>query len=289
MIPFSKSIFSLFIVSTFFSFLVISCVATPQKTIPTPAKEIAIPISILDKVIERGEIRVGTTGDFMPFSYQLASSKTEFHGVDIELAKDLAKSLGVSLKLIKTSWPTMMTDLKKGKFDICMSGVTIKLTRQQEALFSIPLLASGKAAITRDSLAKVFTTIDAINQTGVKVIVNPGGTNEAFAKANFPNATIIQNDENLTVFQKIVDGTADVMVTDAVETLIQELIHPELEAVNPDTPFNFFEMGYLLPRDHTFKAYVDQWLNLRQKDGQYQQIFDTELEKIRKRATQYHR
>ena len=48
--------------------------------------------------------------------------------------------------------------------------------------------------------------------------------------------------------------------------------------------FNFFEMGYLLPRDHTFKAYVDQWLNLRQKDGKYQEIFDGELEKIRRWA-----
>jgi len=272
------------ILSTFLYCGIVSCVATPQKTIPSKITEINSPISILDKIMETGEIRVGTTGDFLPFSYQLPASKAEFHGVDIELAKDLASSLGVKLKLIKTSWPTMMADLKNGKFDICMSGVTIKLNRQREALFSIPLLASGKAAITRDSLAQVYTSIAAINQKGVKVIVNPGGTNEAFALANFPNATIIQNDENLTIFQKIVDGTADVMVTDAVETLIQEQIHPELEAVNPNTPFNFFEMGYLLPRDPTFKAYVDQWLHLRQKEGRYQEIFDLELERIRARA-----
>ena len=42
-------------------------------------------------------------------------------------------------------------------------------------------------------------------------------------------------------------------------------------------------MGYLLPRDHTFKAYVDQWLNLRQKDGSFQKIFDEELIKIKER------
>jgi cyclohexadienyl dehydratase len=238
--------------------------------------------SILDKVKSNGIIRVGTTGDFMPFSYQLNPSENTYHGVDIELAKDLAKSLGVKVEFVKTSWPTMMQDLQEGKFDLCMSGVTIKLVRQEKALFSIPLLASGKAVITRDENAATFISIESINQSGVKVIVNPGGTNEAFAKTNFPEATIIENEDNLSIFQKIVDGEADLMVTDAVETLIQEQIHPELEAVNPDQPFNFFEMGYLLPRDHTFKAYIDQWLNLRKKDGTYQRIFDEELAAIKK-------
>lgn len=239
--------------------------------------------SRLDELIKNGVLRVGTTGDFKPFSYQMDVNSNIFYGVDIELAKDLATSLGVKVQFVKTSWPTLLTDLTTNKFDIGMSGITIKLARQQQALFSIPLLSSGKAAITRDENVVKFTSIEAINQKGVRVIVNPGGTNEAFARANFPNATIVENGENLSIFQKIVDGKADLMVTDAVETLIQEQIHPELEAVNPDKPFNFFEMGYLLPRDFTLKAYVDQWLNLRQKDGTYQIIFDEELQKIKER------
>ena len=239
--------------------------------------------SRLDDIINNGVLRIGTTGDFKPFSYQLDTESNVFYGVDIELAKDLARSLGVKVQFVKTSWPTLLADLKADKFDLGMSGITIKLARQQQALFSIPLLSSGKAAITRDENADRFTSIEAINQKGVRVIVNPGGTNEAFVRANFPNATIVENGENLSIFQKIVDGKADLMVTDAVETLIQEQIHPELEAVNPDEPFNFFEMGYLLPRDFILKAYVDQWLNLRQKDGTYQEIFDGELRKIKER------
>ena len=239
--------------------------------------------STLDQIIHRGILRVGTTGDFKPFSYQLNANSDEFHGVDIQLAKDLAMSLNVKVQFVKTSWPTLLEDLANEKYDIGMSGITIKLARQQQGLFSIPLLSSGKAAITRDENIDRFTSLDAINQVGVRVIVNPGGTNEAFARANFPNATIVQNEDNLSIFQKIVDGEADLMVTDAVETRIQELIHPELEAVNPDDPFNFFEMGYLLPRDFMWKAYVDQWLNLRQKDRTFQEIFDEELITIKER------
>jgi len=259
----------------------ISPLSTYQQNTKTPPST----TSLLDKIIKRDTLKVGTTGDFKPFSYQLNLNSNKFYGVDIELAKDLAISLNVKVQFIKTSWPTLLSDLEAQKFDIGMSGITIKLPRQQQGLFSIPLLSSGKVAITRDENADRFTSIAAINQEGVRVIVNPGGTNEAFAIANFPKATIVQNGENLSIFQKIVDGEADLMVTDAVETLIQEMIHPELEAVNPEQPFNFFEMGYLLPRDFVWKAYVDQWLNLRQKDGTYQKIFDGELEKIKERAS----
>jgi len=242
--------------------------------------------SKLEKVIQKKVLRVGTTGDFVPFSYQLEKDdSTLIVGVDIELAKNLAESLDVELQLVKTTWKTLMSDLLDDKFDIGMSGITITLTRQQQALFSIPLLASGKSAITRDELVDQFKSLSAINQPGVRVIVNPGGTNELFAKANFPKATLIENDDNLSIFQKIVDEEADLMVTDAIETLVQEQIHPELEAVNPDSPFNFFEMGYLLPVDHTFKAYIDQWLNLRQKDSTYQKIFDDELLNIKNRTS----
>jgi len=241
--------------------------------------------SVLNDIEDRGTLLVGTTGDFMPFSYQSELSGERFQGIDIELAKDLAKSLNVGIQFVHTSWPNMMTDLKNNSFDICMSGVTIKLNRQREALFSIPVLSSGKAAITRDENAERLNSINAINKKNIRVIVNPGGTNESFAREHFPNAQIILNEDNLSIFQKIVDGVADVMVTDAIETQIQELIHPELQAVNPDEPFNFFQMGYLLPIDHTFKAYIDQWLNLRRHDGSYDRIFNAELNKIKREAT----
>ncbi len=236
--------------------------------------------SLLDEIIERGELWVGTTGDFTPFSYQDDKNSSEYKGVDIEMAKDLASVLGVQLRLVKTSWPSLIKDLEDKKYDLCMSGVTIKLDRQTKGLFSIPILQSGKAVITRDENASKFNSIESINNTTVKVIVNPGGTNEQFALQNFPNAEIIKNEDNLSIFQRIVDGDADLMVTDAVETMVQEKIHPELEAVNADNPFNFFEMGYLLQRDFVFKAYIDQWINLRIKEGSYQKLFDAELEKF---------
>lgn len=269
----------------FISLLLIS--SCKQESKPSQKSPWIESHSTLDQIIEKGILRVGTTGDFMPFSYQSDPQSSEYFGIDIELAKDLAKSLGVKLKLVKTSWPKLMSDLQSNKFDLCMSGVTIKLDRQSKALFSEPVLESGKAVITRDENVQKYQRLEDINKKEVKIIVNPGGTNEAFAKKHFPNAQIIENEDNLSIFQKIVDGHVDLMVTDAIETLVQEQIHPELEAVNPNKPFNFFEMAYLLPRDFTFKAYVDQWLHLRKKEGVYDEIFENEIDKISSRITSH--
>lgn len=250
---------------TLFTFLLSGCVSNAY---------IKSQASVVDTILERGEIKVGMTADYKPFSYVDESQEHGVAGLDVDLAVDLAKSLGVELKIVNTSWPTLIADLEAQKYDIAMSGITIRLDRQKVGLFSNPVMSSGKAAITRKADVDKFTSIEAINTKGVRVIVNPGGTNEAFARSNFPDATIVENGENLTVFEKVRDGEADLMVTDAIETIIQEKIYPELVAVNPNDPFNHFELGYLMSRDHTLKAYVDQWLRGLKITGAYQNMFD---------------
>lgn len=233
----------------------------------------------LKTIKDRDTIRIGTTGDFMPFSYKIDSNNS-YAGLDIEMAKTLAKSLDVELTFIETSWPTLMEDLMNDKFDIGMSGITITPKRQTKAFFSIPVLSSGKAAITRDENSHKYNSIEKINKENVRVIFNPGGTNETFARANFPKATLLLNDNNLNIFQKLVDGEADVMVTDAVETLIQEQIHEELEAVNPNQPFNSFDFGYMIEKDTVFKHVIDNWLISQQKDSVVFKILREEITKL---------
>lgn len=233
----------------------------------------------LQSIINRDTIRVGTTGDFMPFSY-IMDSIVGYSGIDIAMANDLAKTLGVQLKFIETTWPTLMSDLEKGKFDIGMSGITITPERKTQAFFSTSVYPSGKVAITRDENVSLYGSIEDINKKEVRVIFNPGGTNESFARANFPKATLILNEDNLSIFQKIVDQHADVMVTDAIETMIQERIHKELDAVNLQKPFNAFDFGYLIPKDSVFKKRIDQWLMMRKNDRMVIKLLQKEIEKL---------
>lgn len=230
------------------------------------------PDNRLDQILARGSVRVATTGDYKPFSYRNRSG--DYEGSDIELAGALAKALGVKLELIATSWPTLMKDLADDKFDIAMSGVSVSLERQKVALFSIPSMRDGKTPITRCENQARFQTLVQIDRPEVRLVVNPGGTNERFARANARHAQILLHRDNVTIFDEIIEGRADLMLTDAIETELQQKLHPQLCAVHPGTPFDFSEKAYLLPPDLLWKAWVDQWLHQTIESGSYQRTQD---------------
>ncbi len=227
----------------------------------------------LDEIIARGVLRVGTTGDYKPFSYRPSPSGT-FVGLDVELAGQLAKSLGVRVDLVPTTWPTLMKDLGEDRFDIAMSGVSISLERQKKALYSIPYLKDGKTPITRCENKDRFQTLTQIDQPGTRLIVNPGGTNERFARANVRQAAIEVYPDNVTIFDQIVSGRADLMITDAIETRLQQQLKPELCALHPESPFDFSEKAYLLPRDVLWKTFVDQWLHQTMASGNFAKLLE---------------
>jgi chorismate mutase-like protein len=219
----------------------------------------------LDDIAARGVLRVGSTGDYKPFSYLQAGGG--FIGMDVELAGELARALGVRLQLVPTSWPTLMADLGADRFDLALSGVSVTAERQRQALFSVPYLHDGKTPITRcDNVAR-FQTLAQIDRPEVRLIVNPGGTNERFARAHAPRARLTVYPDNVTIFGQIVSGAADLMMTDAIETRLQQRLHPQLCAVHPEAPFDTVDKAILLPRDAALKAYVDHWLQQRLDNG----------------------
>src|SRR5438105_5221578 len=85
--------------------------------------------SRLDDIIARGTLRVGSTGDYKPFTY-LDKTTNQFSGFDIDFAESLGKALGVKVEFVQTSWPNLMKDFEAGKFDVAMGGISVTLERQ---------------------------------------------------------------------------------------------------------------------------------------------------------------
>jgi cyclohexadienyl dehydratase len=227
--------------------------------------------SRLDQIVAAKVLRVGTTGDYRPFSFLNPATKG-FEGIDIDLARALAKSLGAEAQFVQTAWPNLMADFQADKFDLAIGGVSVTLDRARVGLFSLPIMVDGKTPIARCADKERYQSIADIDRPEVRVIFNPGGTNERFARASLKQAKLEVFSDNITIFQQIVDGKADVMVTDSSETRLQQKLHPELCAIHPDRPFTFAEKAIWLQRDAYLKAYVDQWLNLVLHDGTYQSI-----------------
>ncbi len=232
-----------------------------------PSGETAAP-SLLDAVMARKQLRIGLTGDYKPFSVQDPATGA-FSGLDVDLAKGLAQALGAEPVFVKTSWSTLIDDLRAGKFDLLVGGISITLDRAKVGFFSTPSDVDGKAAIARCGDVATLQSLDAIDRPEVRVVVNPGGTNERFDRAHLHRAQIRVFPDNRTIFREIADGRADVMITDGVETRLQQKLNPGLCAIHPDQPFDRAEKAWLMPRDLPLKLFVDQYLHLKQLDGTY--------------------
>jgi cyclohexadienyl dehydratase len=229
--------------------------------------------SVLSDILQRGVLRVGTTGDYPPFT-RLDKASGGYSGFDIDLAGALAGALGVRLEFELTSWPTLASDFQAGKFDVAMGGVSITLERAKLGFFTAPYLREGKTPIARCADQTKFTTLADIDRDGVTVLVNPGGGNEKFDRAHLHAARIEVRPDNTTIFDALAHGEGDLMITDASETRYQQKLHPGvLCAIHPDAPFDFSEKGYWAPYDPPLDGFLDQWLHQVRENGTYAAIY----------------
>jgi cyclohexadienyl dehydratase len=233
----------------------------------------AVATTRLDQIIKTGKFRVGTTGDYRPFTY-LDKTTGKYEGHDIDVALAIGKAIGVEVEFVATSWPDLSKDFAADKFDMAAGGVSITLPRQKIGSFSQPIMREGKTPIARCPDKEKFATVADIDKPSTRVVVNPGGTNERFARANFKAADIRVHNDNVTIFKEIAEGKADVMVTDASETRFQQKLHPSvLCAIHPEKPFDFAEKAYWIQRDVALKEFVDQWLHIAAETGEMKAIY----------------
>jgi cyclohexadienyl dehydratase len=231
--------------------------------------------SPLNRIRQSGILRVGTTGDYLPFSY--SDDGTDFRGIDIDLAHDLGDSLGVEVLFVSTSWPTLTRDLSDNRYDIAMSGVSIIDSRKRFGHFSQPYHTGGKTPITRCEHLSRFDSLEKIDRPGVRLIVNPGGTNERFIDEQVNQAEKVLHPDNRTIFVALVDGKADLMITDSIEATLQANLHPALCRSMPSQTVTFQEKGYLMAKDDGLKTFVDDWLADSLETGELATIFATHL------------
>ena len=223
----------------------------------------------LEEIIERGTIKIGTTGDYRPMSY-LNPSTGEYEGIDAEISKIIAESLGVSIEYVPTTWSTLTADALAGKFDIALCGISRNYAREKvlEMSDGYGVGIFGKTILCRKKDAKKFRTIADIDKKNVRVMINPGGTNEKFAYANLKHAKIIVFEQNAEIPNQISIGNADIMITETVEALNYIKMDKNLAAPLINEPFTRHSCGILMQKgDQEFLNYINFVLAEIRMDG----------------------
>ncbi|HCX9439483.1 TPA: ABC transporter permease subunit [Staphylococcus aureus] len=142
-----------------------------------------------EKIKERGELRVGLSADYAPMEFEhTVNGKTEYAGVDIDLAKKIAKDNNLKLKIVNMSFDSLLGALKTGKIDIIISGMTSTPERKKQVDFSDSYMMTKNIMLVKKDKVNDYKGIKDFNNK--KVGAQKGTEQEKIAQTEIENASI---------------------------------------------------------------------------------------------------
>lgn len=220
----------------------------------------------LERVRRAGEVRVCIWPDYYSISYR--NTRTgRLEGIDIDLAREFAKDLGVAVRFVDSSFRTLVDDLLGDKCDVSMHGVGITPQRQARLAFSRPHLTSGIYAITARSSPVVREWAD-IDRDGVVVVAQAGTYMVEVMRATLRRARLEVVETPEAREQEVQSGRADVFMTDYPYTRKMLARHGWAKLLTPPVPLAPTDYGYAMaPGDAGWHAAVDGFVASIKADG----------------------
>lgn len=148
----------------------------------------------LAKIKEKGELIIGTSADYAPREFHMViDGKDTIVGYDIDIAKEIAKDMGVELKIQDMSFDGLLTALNAGNVDMVIAGMVATEERKNAVDFSISYGKStdneeGQKLVIRKEDKDIYTSIESL--TDKKLGVQKGGLQEEIAKSQLSNTKV---------------------------------------------------------------------------------------------------
>ncbi len=226
----------------------------------------------LDEIMDRGSLRVGMEPGYMPF--EMTNQKGQIVGFDVDIARRMAKAMGVKLELVSTAWDGIIPALLTKKFDLIASGMTLTQGRNLKINFADPYIVVGQTILLRKELADTVTSYRDLNDPKYKVVSKLGTTGEQAVKRMIPKATYISYETEQEGVMEVVNGKADAFVYDSPYCAVANIQKGEGKLVFLDKPFTFEPLAWGVRKgDPDFLNWLDNFLRQIKNDGTYDKIY----------------
>ena len=225
--------------------------------------------SRLQKILESGEIRVGTTGDWNPMTMKDPTSN-EYIGFEIEIVQQLAKDMGVTVVFVPTEWKTLVNGIIANKYDISTSA-SLSVKRALSTGYTNSYFKLATVPLTLQKHLNKFNSWEDINSKDVNVAVTLGTTQEIQAKEIFPNANLKIIESPARDFQEVLAGRAEVHITSNIEaaTLVKQ--YPQMAIIPVSKPKYPTPLALLTPQDdQVLINYLNHWIEIKKSQGYFE-------------------
>ncbi|WP_248925728.1 transporter substrate-binding domain-containing protein [Paenibacillus hamazuiensis] len=193
----------------------------------------------LDEIKKKGKIVVGTSADYPPYEFHKEIDKKDgIVGFDIEIAKALAKDLGVQLEIKDMKFDGLLAALDAGNVDFVMSGMTPTEERQKNVDFTKIYYTAVQSVVVRSEDKDKIKSIDDLK--GKKVGAQKGATQEKIVKEQMPASELKAlgkiSDLMLELKNKKIDAlVVEVPVATAYLSKNQDLALTDMKLQNEDS------------------------------------------------------
>ena len=225
----------------------------------------------IERILKHGKLRVGMSGSQPPLN---ARSRTgEVIGMEVDLARLLAGSMGVELEIVEKPFAELLPALRKREIDLVMSGVTITPARNLEFAFVGPYFISGKSILTRSAtFAQARETAD-INRPGVRLAALASSTSQEFVETFASKTQLVTTPDYDSAVKLVVDGEVDALVADYPICLLSVFRDESGELVTLGEPLTIEPIGMALPpSDPLFQNLVQNYLTTLRTSGALEKL-----------------
>lgn len=166
--------------------------------------------NLVDKVLSKGELKVGMS-TFVP--WVMRSKDGGYIGFEVDVAREVAKDMGVELVIVPTQWDGIIPALLAAKFDVIIGGMSITPERNLKVNFTRPYAQSGLQIVANREKAGGYANFEDFNQEGVVFTMRRGVTAVDAVKRHFPLAETRLFDEEATALQDVINGQSTAWIS----------------------------------------------------------------------------
>ncbi len=241
--------------------LMVACQTTQQSGQDAAAHQTSI-----DRILSSGELRVGTSASQPPLN--MKDRNGEIFGLEIDIARVLAKSMGVELTLVEKPFGELLGALEAGDVDIVISGMTILAERNAKVAFVGPYFLSGKSFLTKYQTLARAQSLETIEDEQLTLTALEGSTSQMLVEEFAPDAKLISAASYADALSLLAEDKVDALVADYPFCFYAVLRHPSANYMASITPITYEPLGIALPGDDPLLInLVTNFLNTMRDSG----------------------
>ena len=229
--------------------------------------------SHIQKILQRGELRVGFESGYVPF--EMTDKKGNFIGFDMDFGRRLAKSMGVKFVPVNTAWEGIIPSLVTDKFDIIMGGMTITQERNLRISFADPYIVVGQTILLNKRHEGKVKSFKDLNDPKYILTSRMGTTGEQAIKKFIPKATYKGFESEAEAGLEVINGKADALVYDLPFCGFLYGSQGKGKTVFLNEPFTYEPLAWAINQgDPDFLNYLNNFLRQSKGDGFYEKVYN---------------